>query len=71
MLTLHVLTGADAGVSEDGRGGFRTCDLSRVKQRGASARTRLLPAKRGNRALNALSGMPLYRAPLGHVWSHE
>ena len=25
-------TPADAGVSEDGRGGFRTCDLSRVKR---------------------------------------
>jgi hypothetical protein len=23
---------ADAGVPEDGRGGFRTCDLSRVKR---------------------------------------
>ena len=23
---------ADAGASEDGRGGFRTCDLSRVKR---------------------------------------
>ena len=25
-------TPADAGVSDDGRGGFRTCDLSRVKR---------------------------------------
>jgi hypothetical protein len=25
-------TPADAGASEDGRGGFRTCDLSRVKR---------------------------------------
>ncbi len=25
-------TPADAGVSKDGRGGFRTCDLSRVKR---------------------------------------
>jgi hypothetical protein len=23
---------ADAGLSDDGRGGFRTCDLSRVKR---------------------------------------
>jgi hypothetical protein len=25
-------TPGDAGVSDDGRGGFRTCDLSRVKR---------------------------------------
>ncbi len=30
-------TPADAGASEDGRGGFRTCDLSRVKWSRAAA----------------------------------
>jgi hypothetical protein len=31
-------TPADAGASEDGRGGFRTCDLSRVKRHGTLGR---------------------------------
>ena len=60
-----------AGVSDDGRGGFRTCDLSRVKQRGSTRSAGLLPAKRRNSAPPALRRMPLDRAWLGHVWSHE
>ena len=30
--TTNAETPADAEVSDDGRGGFRTCDLSRVKR---------------------------------------
>jgi hypothetical protein len=37
-----------SAVSEDGRGGFRTCDLSRVKQRRASAPRGFLPGNQPN-----------------------
>jgi hypothetical protein len=41
-------TPADAGASEDGRGGFRTCDLSRVKQRGAGVLRAFMPGNQPN-----------------------
>ena len=43
-------TPADAEVSTDGRGWFRTSDLSRVKQRGAAALRAFTPANRANQA---------------------
>ena len=49
-------TPADAGASEDGRGGFRTCDLSRVKQRGASALRAFMPGNQPNRMPRTVIG---------------
>jgi len=57
----------DAGTSESGRGWVRTSDLSRVKQRGASARDRLLPANRRIHALCAGGDDTRDRASLGCV----
>jgi hypothetical protein len=46
---------ANARLSDDGRGGFRTCDLSRVKQRRTIATGGLPPANRTNPTRDALT----------------
>ena len=53
-------TPASAEVSDDGRGGFRTCDLSRVKQRGAGALRAFAPANRANQEpRTAIESIPM------------
>jgi hypothetical protein len=47
---------AVAGLSCDGRGGFRTCDLSRVKQRGASVLRAFMPGNQPNRMPRTVIG---------------
>ena len=47
----------DAGRSHSGRGGFRTCDLSRVKQRGASALLAFVPGNQPNRMPQTIIGL--------------
>ncbi|MGZ4250634.1 MAG: hypothetical protein ACXVUE_20300 [Solirubrobacteraceae bacterium] len=50
------------GVSSSGRGGFRTCDLSRVKQRCATALRSFMPGNRPNRTPHTMIGSSAIRS---------
>ena len=54
-----------------GRGGFRTCDLSRVKQRAPGELACFLPANDANLGPRLDRRRALDRARFGHVWTHE
>ena len=58
-------------VREDGRGGFRTCDLSRVKQRSRNATDSSLPANHTNPAASGLVPDRPDQGGFGHVRPHE
>jgi hypothetical protein len=64
-------TPASTGVPDDGRGGFRTCDLSRVKQRGARRATGFLPANLTEFVIPLAYSYARDRARFGSVWTHE
>jgi hypothetical protein len=61
----------DAGSSEDGRGGFRTCDLSRVKRgvRGGAASE--IPANSNGTRRGEEVDIAARLAQYGHVWPND